>query len=228
MKNTLWRKPSASMIVATTALVLAASGSAIAASNLVSGDKLIRKHSLSGNRLRNHTITGKQLNMSRLGTVPSAANAGYATNANTAANAYALDGQPASSFLTAGNHIGTGGLIEATGSTSGNSVTLFTVGPFTVWMTCTKTSSPNPQTSLSLYGTSSEANSIINGALVTNAGAVQDLGKTTDINGTNAYASRDDVNIDFEAPSGAAAVLVGADGVNSLGADCWANWAGIH
>ncbi|HLY47569.1 MAG TPA: hypothetical protein VKR21_00080 [Solirubrobacteraceae bacterium] len=57
MKNVFRRRPSASMVVATTALVFAVSGSALAASNLVSGDSLIKKHSLSGNRLRNHTIT---------------------------------------------------------------------------------------------------------------------------------------------------------------------------
>lgn len=217
------------MIVAIAAFVLAASGSAVAASNLVGGDRLIRKHSLSGNRLRNHTITASQLNMRRLGTVPNASNAGYAASAGVAGNSYALDGQPASSFLTGANRVGTNGIVETAGSPTGNSVTLFTVGPFTVWMTCTKTGpTSNPQTGLTLYATSSEAGSIINGVLVMNAGTVQDLGKTTDVGATNGYASKDDVNIDFEAPSGAAAVLVGADGVNSLGTDCWANWAGIH
>jgi hypothetical protein len=39
---------------------------------LVSGDKLIKKHSVSGNRLRNHAITGKQVNLNKLGKVPSA------------------------------------------------------------------------------------------------------------------------------------------------------------
>ena len=49
-----------------------------------------------------------------------------------------------------------------------------------------------------------------------------------DIDATTTPTIRDDVNIDFEAPSGSQAVLVGADGVNSLGTDCWANWAGVH
>jgi hypothetical protein len=61
------------MVVALTALVVASSGTAIAAS-LVNGDKLIKKHSLSGNRLKNHTLTGTQVNLSKLGTVPTAAN----------------------------------------------------------------------------------------------------------------------------------------------------------
>jgi hypothetical protein len=60
------------MAVALAALVLAASGTAIAATNMVSGDRLIKKGSLSGNRLRKHTLTGMQINLSKLGKVPSA------------------------------------------------------------------------------------------------------------------------------------------------------------
>jgi hypothetical protein len=81
------RKPSASMVVAILALVVATSGTAIAAGHLATGDKLIKKHSLSGNRLRNHTITGQQVNLSQLGKVPSAANADHATSADNATNA---------------------------------------------------------------------------------------------------------------------------------------------
>ena len=87
MQNVFRRKPSASLIVAVAALVLAASGTAVAASKLVSGDKLIKKQSLSGNRLRNHTITGRQINVRKLGTVPSATNADHATTAGSATSA---------------------------------------------------------------------------------------------------------------------------------------------
>jgi hypothetical protein len=80
-------KPTASMVVAILALVVAASGTAVAASHLVNGDKLIKKDSLSGGRIRAHTITGGQINMSKLGTVPSATNATNATNAATAGSA---------------------------------------------------------------------------------------------------------------------------------------------
>jgi hypothetical protein len=75
------------------ALVVAASGTAVAASGLANGDNVIAKNSLSGNRLRNHTVTGEQINLSKLGTVPTAShadNAGHATtadNATSAANA---------------------------------------------------------------------------------------------------------------------------------------------
>jgi hypothetical protein len=84
------------MMVALLALVVALGGTAFAAVALVKGDKLIKKGSLSGNRLRKHTITGTQVNLSKLGKVPSATNAdsatsatnaGHATNATNATNA---------------------------------------------------------------------------------------------------------------------------------------------
>jgi hypothetical protein len=229
MGKALQRRPSASLVISLIALVLAASGTAVAASKLVSGDKLIKKHSLSGNRLRNHTITGQQIKLGRLGKVPSAATADSATTATTATtatNATELGGQPASAYLPASSRIGTNGIVKASGTTTGNTVTLFTSGPFTVTMSCTKTGSG---TTLTLAGTSTEANSVINGNLVTSAGTSQDLGGTVDIGtATTAFSIKDDVNVDFEAPSGAQAVLVGADGVNGLGTDCWANWAGSH
>lgn len=87
MKAVLCRKPSAAMVVAMLALVVAASGTAIAATNLVSGDKLIKKGSLSGNRLRKHTLTGTQINLKKLGKVPNAKQADQATNAKNATNA---------------------------------------------------------------------------------------------------------------------------------------------
>jgi hypothetical protein len=55
--------PSPSTVVATLALVVAASSTAIAAGGLSNGDKLIASHSLSGNRLHNHTITGTHVNL---------------------------------------------------------------------------------------------------------------------------------------------------------------------
>lgn len=79
--------PSGSMAVALAALMVALSGTAIAASRLVSGDRLIKKHSLSGNRLRNHSVTGKQVNLHKLGTVPKAKHAERATRATKAETA---------------------------------------------------------------------------------------------------------------------------------------------
>lgn len=46
MRHALIRQPSAAMVVAVIALVAAASGTAVAATSLVSGDSLIKKSSL--------------------------------------------------------------------------------------------------------------------------------------------------------------------------------------
>jgi hypothetical protein len=96
MKRVLSHRPSPAMIVAVIALVVAASGTAIAAGSLVSGDSLIKQRSLSGNRLRNHTLTGKQINLAKLGKVPSAHTADVAANANQ------LGGQSPSAYASAG------------------------------------------------------------------------------------------------------------------------------
>jgi hypothetical protein len=98
MRSALRHRPSAAMVVAMLALVIAASGTAVAAGQLTAGDQLIKKHSLSGNRLRNGTITGMQVDVARLGKVPSATNADHATNAVHATNA-----DQATSALTAGS-----------------------------------------------------------------------------------------------------------------------------
>lgn len=123
------RRPSAALVMAIVALVVAASGTAVAASRLVSGDGLIKKHSLSGDRLRNDTITGKQIKLSSLGQVPSA---------KTAANAKDLGGHPASAYALAGTSSGISsgirsGLVTASG---GQTVNLASFGPFTVNLVC--------------------------------------------------------------------------------------------
>jgi hypothetical protein len=115
------------MVVAVIALVVAASGTAFAAGTLVNGDTLIKKNSLSGDRLKDGSITGKQIKLSSLGAVPNAR------------NAQNLDGHPAS-YFTGGSSGGSGGssgahsgLMTAGG---GQTVTLGTFGPFTVTLKC--------------------------------------------------------------------------------------------
>jgi hypothetical protein len=81
--------------VATLALIVALGDTAFAAplarlARLVSGDTIVAKHSLSGNRMRDHTLTGDQINLSKLGTVPTANHAdsaGFATTAGSAGSA---------------------------------------------------------------------------------------------------------------------------------------------
>jgi hypothetical protein len=236
------------MVVAIAALVISASGTAVAASALVNGDSIIKKHSLSGNRLRNHTITGTQVNLNQLGKVPSAANADHATTANsasvagsattagsantansatnatTAGNANNLGGQPPSSYLTTASRIGTNGVVkEAAAVSPGNNVTLFTVGPFTVTMNCTKSAGT---TFNKINVSSSEANSVAFGTVLGTANTPTDVGP--DVSGTTFFNINDNNAVDLEAPSGAGFELSAADGVNSLGTDCWANWSGIR
>jgi hypothetical protein len=266
------------LIISVIALVLAASGSAVAATRLTSGDKLISKASLSGNRLRKHTLTGTQINLKKLGTVPRATTAVRATAAQTAviaqtataakrattaqsatsaqtaqtavsaqsaqsatsaqtavsattaqtaataANATELGGQPASSYMQ-GTRIGTAGIVTETGTAAGATVTLFTSGPFTVTMTCTRAASG--MVALSLDGTSSVEGSALNGTLGVAAGTATDLGPTVDLGATASPGIADDTTMDFEAPGGSQAIVSGATGVNSLGTDCWANFSGI-
>jgi hypothetical protein len=85
------RRRSPSLAVALVALVISLGGTAIAASHLVRGDSLIKKGSLSGNRLRKHTVAGAQIDMARLGKVPSAHVADVATNAANASHASTAD-----------------------------------------------------------------------------------------------------------------------------------------
>jgi hypothetical protein len=112
------------MVVAIIALVVAASGTAVAASQLVDGDSLIKKDSLSGNRLRHGTVTGKQIKVSSLGEVPSA---------KTAANAQELGGRPASAYALGSSTVAGSGLVTASG---GQTAKLASFGPFTVSLKC--------------------------------------------------------------------------------------------
>jgi hypothetical protein len=96
------RKPSPSMVVAVTALLIALGGTASAALGPANGNKLIKKHTLSGNRLKNKTITAAQINLRRLGTVPNATRADTASSADTATNAvHAASADSATSAGTA-------------------------------------------------------------------------------------------------------------------------------
>jgi hypothetical protein len=251
MKVLLLRRPSASMVVALGALIVAASGTAIAASKLVAGDSLVKRNSLSGDRLRSHSVSGTQINLRKLGKVPTARNADHAsvaqssanavnaqdaqlaTNAKNATNAASafnasnadnLGGQPPSAFLRSSSRIGTNGIVKVAGTASGYTVRLFTVGPFTVAMTCTKTGSG---TSVMVSASSREANSVLFGTQVATADTPTDLGNPPDVPQSPGFNESRNNSVDFEAPSGAQALLSAADGVNSLGTDCWANWAGI-
>ncbi len=233
MRKALHRKPSASLVIAIIALCVAASGTAIAATKLVKGDKLIAKHSLSGNRLRNHTITGKQISLGKLGTVPSATNAsnatnaGHATSADTASsatnathagNADTVGGLPASAFVPASKFVASNGLIKMAGTPTGNTRTIISSSPLSVTVTCTKSAG---NVTLSMDTHSSEANSVLEGTQGTSLN-VEHLGPVS------TFADDWNTNIDMAAPSGATLDFVESVGINSLGTDCWVHFFGVH
>jgi hypothetical protein len=78
------------MIVALIALVVALSGTAVAASGLINGAK-IKNGTIAGKKLKKHTLTGAQINLAKLGKVPSATTADSATTAANATHATAAD-----------------------------------------------------------------------------------------------------------------------------------------
>jgi len=96
-----FRRPSASMIVAMTALVMAFTGPALAdqAASIAKkiNGKNLKTRSISGNRLKNNTITGVQVSESKLGKVPSA------SKADSASNADKVNGVDSSAFARKGD-----------------------------------------------------------------------------------------------------------------------------
>ena len=73
-------------VVATLALFLALSGSAVYAATKISGTT-IKKKTLPGNRLKDESVTGTQVNEATLGAVPLAQSANLAKSADSAATA---------------------------------------------------------------------------------------------------------------------------------------------
>jgi hypothetical protein len=153
-------RPSAAMVVAIIALVVAVSGTAVAADKLVSGDSLIKRDSLSGNRLRTESVTGKEIKLSSLGQVPSAKHA---------VNADELGGHPASDFAPGASDVTRSGLVTASG---GQTVPLGSFGPFTVSLQCNDDGSGTFDAAITV--TSSTSNSEVFGNPMT-AGTPQQI-----------------------------------------------------
>lgn len=80
------RRPSPALVVAFLALLIALGGTGVAATSYISA-KNIKKNSIPGDRLKNDTVTGKQVKESSLGKVPSAKLADTATSATSATSA---------------------------------------------------------------------------------------------------------------------------------------------
>jgi hypothetical protein len=215
------------MVVSMAALVIAASGTAVAATSLVKGDKLIKKHSLSGNRLRNHTITGTQVNLGKLGKVPSARNADHATSANSAGsatnalnaasatnagNASTLGGQPATAFEHASDFV-RAGLVKASG---GQTVPFASFGPFTLTLKCTDNGGGNFTSEID--ATSTEANSDMGDFLVATPGTGQNVASNGPGPGEDVLTSP----VEFIAPSGKTYESTLSIGLNAFGVPCFA------
>ena len=80
-------------VMATVAVFLALGGAAYAATKLPKnsvGTKQIKKGAVTGIKIKKGTITGTNINLAKLGTVPSASNAANANTATTAGTANAL------------------------------------------------------------------------------------------------------------------------------------------
>jgi hypothetical protein len=98
MSGLLSRRPSPALIVAVVALVCALTGTAWAAlgKNSVGSKQLkknavttakIKKEAITANKVKKHSLTGQDIDLAKLGTVPSASTSATATNATNAVNA---------------------------------------------------------------------------------------------------------------------------------------------
>src|SRR6266536_1558817 len=84
------RVPSPAMVVACLALIVALGGTSYAAIRLPAnsvGTKQLKKGAVTGVKVKSNTLTGKQIEESTLGKVPSAASSDSATSATTAGSA---------------------------------------------------------------------------------------------------------------------------------------------
>jgi hypothetical protein len=82
--------PSPALVVACLALLVALGGTGYAAIKLPAnsvGTKQLKRGAVTGVKVKSNTLTGTQINESRLGRVPSAATAATATTATTATSA---------------------------------------------------------------------------------------------------------------------------------------------
>jgi hypothetical protein len=133
-----WRRPpSPAMVVAVIALVIAMGGSAYAVGSTINGSQL-QNRSVAAIKLEKQTLTGTEINKSKLGQVPSAANA---VHANLAANANALGGVAAAGFVHGAGHRLFARLILSPAATSDHEL-LNVPGLVDVHAGCLNSSSP--------------------------------------------------------------------------------------
>ncbi|MFN8111434.1 MAG: hypothetical protein U0Y82_16570 [Thermoleophilia bacterium] len=152
------------------ALVAAAGGTAVATS-LPSGDSLIKKNSLSGNRLKADTVTGKQIKESSLGTVPAAVKADSATTATSASTA--ATATTATNATNATNATTVNGRSVTTFSQTvarNGSQAIVTVNGLTLTLACDASGEPT------LTGTSATDTAMMRGTVVTSVNGAAQVG----------------------------------------------------
>jgi hypothetical protein len=113
------------MVVALIALAIALGGTAYAATQINGGQ--IKNGTITGKKLKKHTLTGTQVDVAKLGKVPSAASADHATtagSATSAGNASTLGGVGAGSFVQGGGQIYTNGATEPESTSTKNVMTI--------------------------------------------------------------------------------------------------------
>lgn len=246
MRSVWRRRPSGPLLISVVALIVAASGTAIAAGRLVSGDKLIAKGTLSGDRLRKHTITALELNLAQA-KVPNAAGADHAATAGFAANATsartAMNATTANTAVTAFSATNAANAVNAKNATTlegqlpsafvsssdviqtgvvsaraGHTVTVASFAPFTMTLVC----STNGTNMFADIGVSStEAGSLAAQKQLATPGLPVDV--ASDNAPINQLADDDSNVFEFLAPSGKSYQGVLAFGVNFAGRDCFAN-----
>ncbi|MBJ7359213.1 hypothetical protein [Nocardioides sp.] len=119
------RRPTPTFLIAVLALVVALAGATTAgyAAGKADGNSLIKKKSLSGNRLKPDSVTGKQVAEKSLGTVPTAAQADRAAVADRTPLSSVVPLAPATGwtsgapgFAPAGYRIDGSGLVHLSGT----------------------------------------------------------------------------------------------------------------
>ncbi len=119
MKAIISRRPSPALVISILALVVAMAGTSYAAlklpKNSVGAKQLkknavvtakIKKEAVTGIKVKKHTLTGNNINLAKLGTVPSATAAATATTAGTATVANSLSPLEAPHFVGDGGQPG--------------------------------------------------------------------------------------------------------------------------
>jgi hypothetical protein len=120
------RRPSPALLISVLALFVALGGTVYAASSKINGNT-IKTGSIPGNRLKKHSVTGTQINLAKLGTVPNATNSTNSTSSTNATNAANLAGL--GRFRTTISPSGTS-------EESANVVTLYSDGPLSLVGKC--------------------------------------------------------------------------------------------